>query len=149
MKGGGSELTGASGSLLVVDVAFWASLFLGTALLLFCMVYALVLFGDLSRDHINPVELCDLVNRTVYWEYVGQAALGVLLLLRGYFVCAALHAPLTAFHVVRVKAGDALLDNTQIFSHLPKVQRVTEVKLAFYLFAFFVDLYLFIRYLIT
>jgi protein cornichon len=148
MTGGGGEIDAVSHSAVVVDVVFWAMLFLGTALLLFCMVYALVLFGDLSRDHVNPVEFCELVNRTVYWEYGGQAAMTALLLGRGYYLWALLHMPLTAFHAQRARRGDALLDSTQIFADLPKEQRVTEVKLVFYLLAFFIDLYLFIRYLI-
>jgi protein cornichon len=134
---------------LTVDVTFWATLFLGTALLLFCMVYALVLYSDLSRDLVNPTELCDLLNRVVPWEYSGHVCLAGLLLLRGYFIAALTHAPLIAFHANRYSNRVHLLDNTQIFSDMPKERSVCGRKLAFYLLSFFLYLYLFIQYCIS
>jgi protein cornichon len=139
----------ASTLSLAADVSFWAALFLGTALLLFSMVYALVLYSDLSRDHVNPTELCELLNRVVLWEYGGHLFLACLLLLRGYFFTTATHLPLLAFHVQRVREKQYLLDNTQIFSDMPRERRVCEWKLGFYLLSFFLYLFLFIQYCIS
>jgi len=46
-----------------IEVGFWLSVFLGTSWLLFSMVYTLILFSDLMADIINPIELCERVNR--------------------------------------------------------------------------------------
>lgn len=139
----------ASAARLAVDISFWATVFVGTALLLFATVYALVLFSDLSRDHVNPTELCELLNRIVVFEYGGHLLLACLLLLRGYLVASAMHVPLIAFHAKRYSEKRHLLDNTQIFSDMPKERRVGEWKLAFYLLSFFLYLFFFIQYCIS
>lgn len=139
----------ASTLALAADIGFWATVFVGTALLIFSMVYALVLYSDLSRDHVNPTELCELLNRVVLAEYCGHAALAALLLARAYLFAAAIHLPLAAFHVRRFREKRHLLDNTAIFSDMARERRVCEYKLAFYLLSFFMYLFFFIQYCIS
>lgn len=139
----------ASALGLAADIGFWVAVFVGTALLIFSMVYALVLYSDLARDHVNPTELCELLNRVVLLEYGGHAALALLLLSRAYVVAALLHVPLVAFHVHRFRDKRHLLDNTAIFSDMPRERRVCEYKLAFYLLSFFLYLFFFIQYCIS
>lgn len=134
---------------LAVDIGFWAILFLGTALLLFSMVYALVLYSDLSRDHVNPIELCELINRVLPFEYAGHAFVVGVLLLRKYFFGALLQLPLVAYHGQLFWLKQYQLDNTTIFGDLPKERRKAEVKLVFYLLSFFLYLYFFVQYLIS
>lgn len=139
----------ASSSSLALEIFFWAFLFLGTAMLLFSMVYTLVMFGDLSRDHVNPIELCECVNRVVPFEYGGHVILASVILLRGYIFTFLTHVPLMVFHARRVQTKRHLLDNTQVFSDMPKERRISEAKLGFYIFSFFVELYQFIRFLVS
>jgi protein cornichon len=133
---------------LGLEIFFWAVLFVASTLLLFCMVYSLVLYGDLSRDFINPIELCELLNRIALWEYGGHAVLTAILLARGYIFTCALQIPLIAFHAQRVRSNSYVLDNTHIFVDMPKERRICEYKLGFYLLSFFWFLFRFIMFLI-
>lgn len=134
---------------LIVEITFWATIFLGTAGLLFCSVYSLILFSDLTVDHINPIELCGIVNRLIIPEYIGHFYVTSMLVLRGYIVTALLNVPLVAFHVRRYLSQRHLLDNTSIFQDVSRERRVCEIKLGVHLFLFFVYLYLFIVKLVS
>lgn len=134
---------------LVVEITFWATIFLGTAGLLFVSVYSLVLFSDLTVDHINPIELCSILNRLIIPEYIGHFYVTSMLVLRGYIFTALFNVPLIAFHARRFLAKQHLLDNTSIFSDVDKERRVCEVKLGVHLLLFFVYLYLFIVKLVS
>lgn len=133
---------------VVVEVTFWATIFLGTAGLLFCSVYSLVLFSDLTVDHINPIELCSILNRLILPEYIGHFYVTSMLVLRGYIVTALLNAPLIAYNVQRYLQKRHLLDNTSIFSDVHREKRVCEVKLGVHLLLFFTYLYHFVAKLI-
>lgn len=134
---------------LIVEITFWATIFLGTAGLLFCSVYSLILFSDLTVDHINPIELCQIVNRLVLPEYVGHFYVTMMLLLRRYFITALLNVPLIAFHVRRVMERKHMLDNTSIFNDVDRERQICEIKLGVHLVLFFVYLYLFIVRLVS
>lgn len=134
---------------VIYEAAFWATVFVGTAGLLFCSVYALLLFSDLSVDHINPIELCELVNRLVVPEYVGHVALVLVVLSHGLLVAALLNVPLALFHAWRYKERSHLLDNTSIFNDVDKERKICQAKLAHHLFMFFVYLYFFIMALVA
>lgn len=134
---------------VIVEVAFWACVFLGTAALLFCSVYSLILFSDLTVDHINPIELCQLINRLILPEYIGHVALSVLILLRGLYIPALLNVPLILFHLWRYKERQHLLDNTSIFNDVSSERRISLAKLTTHLLLFFVYLYCFILALIS
>ena len=133
---------------MVVEVTFWATIFLGTAGLLFVSVYSLVLFSDLTVDHINPIELCSILNRLIIPEYVGHFYVTSMLILRGYLVTALFNAPLIAFNVKRYLQKRHLLDNTSIFNDVHREKRVYEFKLAIHLLLFFTYLYHFIAKLV-
>lgn len=134
---------------VVTEVFFWSTVFLGTAALLFCSVYALILFADLSVDHINPIDLCELVNRLVVPEYTGHVILIVLLLARGYFIAAVLNLPMVLFHAWRYSERKHLLDSHSVFNDIEREQRVSQMKLAYHLLLFFVYLYMFIVSLVS
>lgn len=134
---------------VVTEVFFWSAVFLGTAALLFCSVYALILFTDLTVDHINPIDLCELINRLVVPEYAGHVALALILLVRGFVLAALLNIPLLLFHGWRYKEKKHMLDNTSIFNDVEKERRVSQWKLVYHLLMFFVYLYYFILALVS
>jgi len=134
---------------VIVEVLFWAAIFLGTAVLLFCSVYSLILFSDLTVDHINPIELCDLVNGLVIPEYAGHLALTLIIFARGFFVPALLNVPLIVFHAMRYKDKKHLLDNTSIFNDVGRERRICEIKLGYHLVLFLIYLYFFVITLIA
>jgi len=133
---------------VLMEVTFWTTIFLGTAGLLFVSVYSLVLFSDLTVDHINPIELCSTLNPLIIPEYLGHIYVTSILFLRGYIIPAVFNAPIIAFHVQRYLQKRHQLDNTTIFSDVAYEKRVYEVKLVFHLLLFFIYLYLFILVLI-
>jgi len=134
---------------IISEVLFWAITFLGTAMLLFCAVYALILFSDLQVDHINPIELCELINRLVVPEYAGHLVLTAIIFIRGFYLAALLNVPLLVFNAMRYKDKKHLLDNTSIFNDVSKERRISEVKLVYHLLLFFVYLYFFIVTLVA
>mmetsp|Transcript_9239 Transcript_9239/g.27816 ORF Transcript_9239/g.27816 Transcript_9239/m.27816 type:complete len:139 (+) Transcript_9239:204-620(+) len=134
-------------SVSAVDIGYWFAVFFATAWLLFCMVYTLILFADLTVDHINPIELCDQVNQLRWPEYVGHFGLTSLLLLRGYFLPAALNSPLLIYNLFLIYNQKHCLDNTTIFVDLPREKRLVEMKLLFFLVMFFICLFLLLRHL--
>lgn len=134
---------------VITEVTFWATVFLGTAGLLFCSVYALILFADLTVDHINPIELCELVNRLVIPEYIGHAVLMVVIFMKGLLIPAFMNIPLTLFHAWRYRERKHLLDNTAIFNEVEKERYICQIKLGHHLFMFFIYLYFFIMSLVT
>lgn len=134
---------------VISEVFFWSTVFLGTASLLFCSVYALILFADLTVDHINPIELCDLVNRLVVPEYLGHLALTLIIVVRGLFIPAILNVPLVLFHVWRYRERKHLLDNTSIFNDVEKERSICQAKLVHHLLMFFIYLYFFIMALVA
>lgn len=134
---------------LIIEVLFWSTVFLSTAALLFCTVYALILFSDLTVDHINPIELCDLVNRLVLPEYLGHIGLTAIILLKGLFVPAILNMPLILFHLRRYQERKHLLDNTSIFNDVEKERSICQAKLVHHLVMFFIYLYFFIMALVA
>lgn len=134
---------------VITEVLFWATVFLGTAGLLFCSVYALILFADLSVDHINPIELCELINRMIMPEYLGHAGLIILVFLKGFFLPVLLNIPLLLFHIHRYREKKHKLDNTAIFNDVERERYICQIKLVYHLFMFFVYLYFFILSLLS
>lgn len=134
---------------VISEVMFWSTVFLGTAGLLFCSVYALILFSDLTVDHINPIELCELVNRLVFPEYLGHIALTAIIVMKGLIIPAILNLPLVLFHIWRYRERKHLLDNTSIFNDVEKERSICQAKLVHHLLMFFIYLYFFIRALVA
>lgn len=134
---------------VLIEVAFWSSVFLGTGALLFCSVYSLILYADLSVDYINPIQLCDHINRTILPEYAGHMVLTLLILARGFIIAAALNIPLVIYHLHRYSERRHLLESTSIFNQLDKERSISQRKLAFHLVLFFVYLYFFVVTLIA
>lgn len=134
---------------VIFEIIFWFIVFLGTGGLLFCSVYTLILYADLTADHLNPIELCDYINRLVIPEYLGHASLSLLMLLRGYVSAALLNAPLIVFHLRRYSERKHLLQSTSIFNDVDRERTISQFKLIYHLVLFFVYLYYFVAMLIA
>lgn len=134
---------------VALEVIFWFVVFVGTGALLFTSVYKLILFADLTVDHINPMDLCDYVNKMVVPEYVGHVILFSIMLLRGYVVAAILNVPLVLFHVHCYMDRRYLIDSTTIFAEVERERTISQFKLGHHLVMFFVYLYFFIATLIA
>lgn len=134
---------------IIFEIIFWFLVFLGTGGLLFCSVYTLILFADLSVDHINPIDLCEYVNRLVFPEYAGHLLLTLFMLSRGYITAVLLNIPLILFHFKRYSQRKHHVESTSIFNELDKERKIAQIKLAFHLVLFFIYLYYFIAMLVS
>lgn len=134
---------------VLTEVLFWFTVFLGTGALLFCSVYKLILYADLSVDHINPIQLCEYVNFLMLPEYIGHVTLVTLVLFRGFVIAALLNTPLMLFHLRRYTDRKHVLQSTTIFNDVDRERVIAQAKLAYHLLMFFVYLYFFIATLIA
>lgn len=133
---------------VIFEILFWFIVFMTTGGLIFCSVYTLILFADLSVDHINPIELCEYVNSLVIPEYLGHISLSAIMLFRGYFPAVLFNCPLILFHFRRYSDKKLYLHSTSIFNDVDRERKIAQYKLTFHLVLFFVYLYYFIAKLI-
>lgn len=118
------------------------------AVLLFGEVFFTISYSDLECDYVNPIELCNKLNKLIFPKAVVHAGLSFLLLLHGYWFVFLLNLPLIAFNVDKIYKNNYLLDATEIFRTLGKNKRESFIRLAFFLFMFFYYLYRMIAALI-
>mmetsp|Transcript_1934 Transcript_1934/g.3443 ORF Transcript_1934/g.3443 Transcript_1934/m.3443 type:complete len:141 (+) Transcript_1934:37-459(+) len=121
---------------VTVEVIFWLWAFLSTCALLFFALYDLLLFSDLSQDHINPIELCDRLNPFIRLEYVCHALLSLAFFMRFYWILGVVNLPLVIYHIRSYISGQYLLEYTSVFDQLPAYRKVMEFKLGFYIILF-------------
>lgn len=119
------------------------------ALSLFAEVYYSISYSDLECDYINPIELCNKLNKFIIPKAAVHGVLSILFLLHGYWFVFLLNLPLLAFNVDKIYKNTHLLDATEIFRTLGKNKRESFIKLAFFLFMFFFYLYRMIAALIS
>lgn len=119
------------------------------ALSLFVEVFFSISFSDLECDYINPIELCNKLNRYIVPKAAVHGVLSVLFLLHGYWFVFLLNLPLLAFNAQKIYNKNHLLDATEIFRTLGKNKKESFMKLAFFLLMFFFYLYRMIAALIS
>jgi len=129
----------------------WLFLFavLMAAVLLFTMVFFIIMFSDLECDYINPIDLCNKLNKFVLPENGAHLFLTLLFLLSGQWTALLLNAPLVAFNCNKIVNKDHMYDATEIFRTLSNHKKESFIKLGFYLLSFFYYLYRMILALIS
>lgn len=111
------------------------------AICLFLQVFFTIMYSDLECDYINPIELCNKLNKVILPDFAIHGFLSVLFLVNGYWFPFLINLPLLAFNVQKVVNKNYLLDATEIFRTLNKQKRESFIKLGFFLFLFFFYLY--------
>lgn len=119
------------------------------ALSLFSEVYFSISFSDLECDYMNPIELCNKLNKYIIPKAAIHGVLSILLLLHGHWFVFLLNLPMLAFNVNKIQSNNHLLDATEIFRTLGKNKKESFIKIAFFLFMFFYYLYRMIAALIA
>ncbi|GMM48714.1 cornichon family protein [Pichia kluyveri] len=119
------------------------------ALSLFAEVFFSISFSDLECDYINPIELCNKLNKFIIPKASVHGFLTFLFLINGYWFVFLLNLPLLAYNANKIYTKNYLLDATEIFRTLGKNKRESFSKLAFFLFMFFFYLYRMIAALIA
>lgn len=119
------------------------------ALSLFCEVYFSISYSDLECDYINPIELCNKLNKFMIPKAAVHGVLSILFILHGYWFVFLLNLPLLAYNANKIYTKNYLLDATEIFRTLSKHKKESFIKLAFFLLMFFFYLYRMIAALIA
>lgn len=99
--------------------------------------FFMIMFGDLEMDYINPIDLCNQLNRFILPEAALQAFGTVLSLLAGEWLLLFMMLPITAHNVYRIQANQYLLDATEIFKTLPKQKLSCFVKVIWHIVILF------------
>ncbi|CEP22838.1 unnamed protein product [Cyberlindnera jadinii] len=108
---------------------------------LFLQVFFTIMYGDLECDYINPIELCNKLNKYIVPEAAVHAFLTFLFLITGHWFTFLLNLPLVVFNAMKITKNNHLLDATEIFRTLNKQKKESFIKLGFHLFLFFYYLY--------
>lgn len=119
------------------------------AINLFLQVFFTIMYSDLECDYINPIELCNKLNKYIVPEAALHGFLTILFLINGYWFTFLLNLPLLAFNAKKILENNHLLDATEIFRTLNKQKKESFIKLGFHLFLFFYYLYRMIMALIA
>eukprot|EP01134_Creolimax_fragrantissima_P008586 CFRG8586T1 len=125
---------------------FWVYLIatILAALLMFYMVYFVIELTDLEDDMVNPIDLCNKLNKLVLPEICAQAFIGAMFFLSFAIVPFLVNAPLAAYHIYIYANGSWQYDPTTIFRDLRDKRFVCLLKTVFYLCCFFYYLVLMI-----
>jgi len=124
---------------------FWLIFMAAGAILILFYVYSIVSLGDLESDYLNPVDLCEKLNKFANTEIIGHVILTLLLLFFGSWYEFLLNLPVAIFNVKSILFKEHLIDPTTIFTHLNYHKKKSIIKLVIFMMAFFIYLYQFIH----
>ncbi|CDO56543.1 similar to Saccharomyces cerevisiae YGL054C ERV14 Protein localized to COPII-coated vesicles [Geotrichum candidum] len=108
---------------------------------LFFQVFFTILYSDLESDYINPIDLCNKLNKYILPEAAIQGFLTIIFLLNGFWWSFLVTAPVMAFNARKIQLNTHLLDATEIFRTLGKHKKESYIKLGYHLLFFFFFLY--------
>jgi len=91
-----------------------------TFVILLCISYTTRLLRSLASDHVNPIQICEKINRLRGPEYIAHLALFCALILRGWWQVGLLNFPFVFYNCAQYIGGEYQLDYTKIFSRLSK-----------------------------
>lgn len=123
------------------ELMLWLLSFFAVAAALGVLIYQLMCLSDLELDYINPFDSASSINKFVVPEFIIQGSLCGVYLLTGHWIMALINAPMVYYHANLYMKRQHLVDVTEIFSVLGKEKKYRLIKLAFYVFLFFVVIY--------
>ena len=91
-----------------------------TFVILLCISYTTRLLRSLASDHVNPIQICEKINRLRGPEYIAHLALFCALILRGWWQVGLRNFPFVFYNCAQYIGGEYQLDYTKIFSRLSK-----------------------------
>lgn len=99
------------------------------------------MFSDLECDYINPIDLCNKLNKFIKPELAFHGFLTCLYLVSGEWLTLVINLPLFSYNVRKVIQSNYYYDATEIFRTLSHHKKESFIKLGFYLISFFYYLY--------
>ncbi|KNC78527.1 hypothetical protein SARC_09052, partial [Sphaeroforma arctica JP610] len=92
---------------------------------------------DLEDDMVNPIDLCNKLNRLVLPEFGAQGMLVVFFLFSMSWIPLVINIPVAAYHGYLYSNGSWQYDPTTIFRDLRDKRFACLLKTVFYLCCFF------------
>jgi len=103
-----------------------------TVIILLCLSYTSKLLRSLGNDTINPIQVCEKINRLKGPEYVAHAILFCALILRGWWQIGIANFPFIFYNCAQYIGGEYLLDYTKIYSKLSNELRMVKAQVLFF-----------------
>jgi hypothetical protein len=100
--------------------------------ILLCLSYTTKLLRSLASDTVNPIEICEKINRLKGPEYVAHVTLFFALILRGWWQIGVANFPFIFYNYAQYIGGDYRLDYTKVFSKLSKELRMANAQALFF-----------------
>lgn len=119
------------------DLILWLIALVSNITLLALLIYQIICLSDLEADYINPYESSSNINSVVWVEFILQGAFCALFLLTGHWFMFIVTMPVACYHVRLFLRREHLVDVTEIFRMLSVEKKFRIIKLATYLFFFF------------
>ena len=119
----------------------WFLAVLLTLVCVFFVIFVLISLVDVEDDHVNPIHMCEKVNKIILPEYACQASIILLLFVTGNWMEALFNVPMLGFHIYRVSQQQHLLDPTCIFSRTKHEKYINMGKFFFYILTLFYYMY--------
>ena len=99
-----------------------------TVLILLCLSYTTRLLRSLASDTVNPIQICEKINRLKGPEYIAHLILFFALILRGWWQVGLLNFPFIFYNYAQYVGGEYRLDYTKVFSRLSKELRIAKAQ---------------------
>ena len=103
-----------------------------TIIILLCLSYTTKLLRSLTSDSVNPIQICEKINRVKGPEYITHLILFFALIFRGWWQVGLLNFPFIFYNYVQYIGGEYRLDHTKVFSKLSKELRITKAQALFF-----------------
>jgi hypothetical protein len=104
-----------------------------TIVILLCLSYTNKLLRSLVSDTVNPIEICEKINRLKRPEYIAHGILFFALILRGWWQIGFLNFPFIFYNYAQYIGGEYWLDYTKVFSRLSKELRMVNAQALFFI----------------
>ncbi|KXN73553.1 ER-derived vesicles protein ERV14 [Conidiobolus coronatus NRRL 28638] len=104
-------------------------------------IYFIIMYTDLESDFINPIDLCNKLNKFIIPEMAAHLVVSLILIFAGNWLSFLFNLPLIIWNGLKISKGTHLLDPTEIFRNVNNEKKEWGIKLGFYLFTFFYYLY--------
>merc|ERR1719199_917083 len=111
------------------QVIFWT-----TAFIMICLSYTTKLLRSLTSDTVNPIEVCEKINRLKLPVSYAHYCLFWALLFRGWWQIAFCKFPFLFYNYALYLGGQYKLDHTKVFSTLSKELKLAKAQAMFFFF---------------
>ncbi len=105
---------------------------ISTTIILLCLSYTNKLLRSLTNDNVDPIQVCEKINRLKGPEYIAHLVLFFALILRGWWQIGIANFPFIFYNYAQYVSGEYRLDYTKVFSKLSKEMQMAKAQALFF-----------------